>query len=310
MSRIDGAGVDIRRLRYFLAVCDHGGFSRAAGIVGIAQPALTRQIKLLEQELGFELFTRNGRNAAPTEMGEILLAESRAHLEGLDLLVDRLRRTFTAGPVRVALGICPTIAPLFLDHIHETVSSAPGAPEISVIEAYSGDLRSLMQAGRLDLALSYAPTDPEGLDVTPLLTERLVVANRRPGPPGRIGLTDLARLALILPRRIHQLRRIIDQVCEARGQPLTPALELDSLSAVKAMLAGETGDFATILPYHSVAEDAAQGRLGQLFIDDPGMVRTVALLRPAQTGAKLPHGLTDQILTRAEEIRRTMEAVF
>ncbi len=66
MARIDSTGVDIRRLKYFVAVCDHGGFSRAAGAVGIAQPALTRQMQILEQELGVELFTRNGRNAVPS----------------------------------------------------------------------------------------------------------------------------------------------------------------------------------------------------------------------------------------------------
>ena len=309
MARIDRAGVDMRRLRYFLAVCEHGGFSRAADAIGIAQPVLTRQVQLLKQEIGVELFTRTGRSAVPTEAGQVLMAAARRHLDSLDLLVDRMRSDFTGGQTRVTLGICPTIAPLFLTQIQETLKAAPGNPTLSVIEAYSGDLRSLMAAGRLDLALSYGPSVGAGVCTTPLLSERLVVVSRA-AAGGPLSLPEVAAMKLILPSRIHQLRRIIDRVCAARGLVLTPALELDSLSAVKAALAGDAGDFATILPYHAVAGDAAQGRFAIHLIDAPEMVRAIALLRPATPTRTLPEGLAAQILSRADEIRRTMEAVF
>ncbi len=306
MARIDRPGVDMRRLRYFLAVCEHGGFSRAADAIGIAQPALTRQVQLLKREIGVELFTRNGRSAVPTEAGQVLMAEARSHLDSLDLLVNRMRRDFAAGPARLSLGICPTIAPLFLTHIEGALKSLPGTPALNVIEAYSGDLRSLMRAGQLDFALSYSTSDAAGVHMTPLLAERLVVATRTPAT-GPIPLADVAAMRLILPSRIHQLRRIIDRVCTARGLTLTPALELDSLSAVKAML---SGDFATILPYHAVAGDAALGLFAIHVIDDPDMVRTIALLRPAAPARGLPEGLADRIVARADDIRRTLAAVF
>ena len=309
MVRIDRAGVDMRRLRYFLAVCEHGGFSRAADAIGIAQPALTRQVQLLKQEIGVELFTRNGRSAVPTSAGQALLTGARGHLESLDLLVDRLRRDFAAAPARVSLGICPTIAPLFLQHIHTAMRLSPGSPALTVIEAYSGDLRNLMAAGQLDLALSYSPAEGAGVHAMPLLSEKLVVAARN-APGGTLSLRDLAGMKLILPSRMHQLRRIIDRVCAARGQVLIPALELDSLAAVKAMLAGDCGDFATILPYHAVAADAAGGQFGLCCIDDPDMVRTIALLLPIGAAGGLPDGLADSIVARAGDIRRTMEAVF
>ena len=65
--------VDVKRLRYFIAVCKHGGFSHAASVIGVAQPALTRQVQLLERELGLKLITRTGRGATPTEEGRFLL---------------------------------------------------------------------------------------------------------------------------------------------------------------------------------------------------------------------------------------------
>lgn len=308
MGRIDRNGVDIRRLRYFLAICAHGGFSRAADVVGVAQPALTRQVQLLEQEIGVPLLTRNGRAAKPTDAGQLLLAEARSHLDSLDLLVERLRRDFSGAVAKVTMGICPTIAPLFLTHVQDLARQLPGAPSLSVIEAYSGDLRNLMAAGRLDFALSYGTQGAAGVRETPLLSERLVVATRALPPSARLKLADLAALRLILPSRIHHLRRIIDTACAARGQTLRPELELDSLSAVRAML--EQGDdWSTILPYHAVAGDGAGDSFGPVLIDEPDMVRRIALLRPDNSGPDLQEGLIDGIEARAAEIRKTMEAV-
>lgn len=309
MARIDRTGVDIRRLRYFLAVCDHGGFSRAALAVGIAQPALTRQMQLLEQELGVELFTRNGRSATPSEAGQMLLDKVRGHLDGLDSVVDRLRQEFAAAPVQLTLGICPTIAPLFLEPLREVTRALPGPPALKVIEAYSGDLRSLMLAGRLDFALSYATGASDGVSETPLATENLVLAARSLPKGVSVALAEVAGLRLILPSRIHQLRRIIDATFAARSLALVPALELDSLTAVKAMISDDSGGYATILPRNSVANDAADGRFALSAIDDPGMVRTIALLRPPGAYRALPLALLECISKEADRLRAPTEAV-
>ena len=309
MGRLEKPGVDIRRLRYFVAVCDHGGFSKAAPVIGIAQPALTRQVQLLEQELGIALFTRNGRSAVPTEAGVALMNGARLHLESFDRLIGQVQRDFGAGPAHICLGICPTIAPLFLGPLQEALRQSAPSLILTVIEAYSGDLRNLMECGRLHLALSYSPSDQAGLDVTDLLSEKLVVAGLGPAT-GPLSLQDIARQRLILPSVHHQLRRIIDAVAAARGTPLVPVLELDSLNAVKAMLDGTSGDFATILPYHSVAADAAGGRFAIHMIDDPGMVRTIALLRPCCAKQPLHEVLTEAIFSRAKDIRASLEAVF
>ncbi len=264
---------------------------------------------MLEQELGLPLFTRNGRSAVPSEAGQSLQAEVRRHIEGLDAVVGRLRRDFAAAPLRVTLGICPTIAPLFLDPVQDALRGQPGSPALQVIEAYSGDLRSLMRAGQLDLALTYAPpAEAEDVRATPLLSERLVLAGGLAGLPDRMTVPDLARLKLILPSRIHALRRIIDATCAARGLTLVPALELDSLGAVKAMIADPAAGYATILPLHSVLREAEAGAFALRLIDDPGMLRTIALLVPA--AAPDPHPLLlDEITRQAAALRATLTAV-
>lgn len=309
MARAEATSVDIRRLKYFVAVCEHGGLSRAASVIGIAQPALTRQIKLLESEVGTELFTRNGRGARPNEAGAFLLGAARRHLDALEDAVTRLRSDFAGQPAKISLGICPTIVPLFLDPVASALRASPLAPELSVIEAYSGDLQSLLSAGEIDLALTYAEPDHPAGDMQPLFTERLVLVSREPAITTPVTMAALADLKLILPSRIHRLRRIIDAVAARRNVTLSPALELDSLSTVKALVAEGAGQFATILPRHSVARDAAEGAFDLLPIDDPDMVRTIALVTPRQPRQPLPDLLTDLVLARAAELRASLEAV-
>ncbi|MCE2747922.1 MAG: LysR family transcriptional regulator [Rhodobacter sp.] len=304
MMRAHRGSVDMRRLRYFVAVCDHGGFSRAAQATGIAQPALTRQIQTLEQELGHALFARNGRNAVPTEVGTFLLRHARTHLDGLDEVIHRLRRAYDATPDPVTLGVCPTIAPMFLVPLQEALQSC--APGLSVIEAYSGDLRTLMQAGRIDLSLSYFPSDATGLHARRLLTERLVLATPRTDCRGPLPLADLRDFRLILPTRVHQLRRIIDDAAARRGITLLPAVELDSLASVKQLLSDARGGFATILPHRSVAAEAAAGELTLCALSDPLMVRDIALIQPAAPPRPLPEGLTAMIEAQADLLRSEM----
>lgn len=274
-----GSGLDLRRLRYFIAVCECGGFSRAASVIGVAQPALTRQVKLLEGEVGLPLIIRTARGAEPTEVGHYLLARARQHLDGLDGIVRDLRRQFSdiAGPV--VLGICPTIAPFFLSEITAHLREAHPKLSLSVIQAYSGDLHSLLERGRLDIALTYSPRSRGGCDVLDLFSERLALVTAHP-LKGTADFATAARHRLILPSRIHELRRIIDTVSARAGAALVADLELDSLDAVKSVLEEGAGDYATILPQHSVRADVEAGRLFCRPFEHADMQRTIAVVRP------------------------------
>lgn len=293
-------GVDFRRLRYFIAVCDHGGVSKAAGAIGIAQPALTRQIKLLENEVGVPLVERSGRGTIPTEHGRYLLARSREHLDVLDEIVTKTRDIFLDSKAQFTLGVCPTIAPLFLDDLEAFIADNYPNVTLSVIQAYSGDLEILLTGGRLDVALTYRPAERNEWQSMDLLSERLVLVTGPDfkGGTGKRTLNSLVDLRLILPSKIHQLRRIIDRVCGERGIQLAPELELDSLNAVKAMLPDRAFHFATILPFHSVQAEIREGRLAGFPIDDPDMVRTVAVV----WGASSPRpALETDVVNRVRE---------
>lgn len=278
-GRAHGPGVDLRRLHYFFAVCDHGGFSKAAGAIGIAQPALTRHIKLLEREIGVALIERSSRGAAPSPPGRFLLDRSRRHLDDLNDIVHETRARFLASPQTLGLGLCPTVAPLFPDGLVPHLERLHPKGAITVIQACGTDLHNLLQAGRLDLIVTDRPSAETGCTMVDLFTERLVLV-RAPMQDlvGPVALSDLARHPLVLPSRRHELRRLIDRVAASRSIALEPALELDSLEAVRAVLTKKASRYATVLPVHAVQADVAAQRLRRYDIDEPALQRSVVIV--------------------------------
>jgi DNA-binding transcriptional LysR family regulator len=305
--------IDVKRLRYFVAVCRHGGFSHAANVIGVAQPALTRQVQLLERELGLKLITRDGRGAKPTEEGRFLLARSAEYLGGLDNLYFELKQRFSLQMKgQAVVGICPTISPFFLQDLKEYVAANSPDLSLSIVEAYSGDIESLMSRDRLDLALTYKPSSGLGKGHIKLFSERLVLVSgfRLEVSQNTYHLSELERLKLILPSRIHELRVIIDSVAKRRGVLLRPDLELDSLDAVKTFLKRPLQLF-TILPAYCVQEEVAAGQLSQYTIDDRDMLRTISVAAPVNPrNQAVTTYLQRHIVERAEAIRTQFTTVF
>ena len=309
----DEPDIDLRRLRYFIAVCDHGGISKAANAIGIAQPALTRHIKLLEKEIGMPLIHRSGRGAEPSRQGQLLLDRSRGHFDSLNKVVREVRHVFSSTGGHVSLGICPTIAPLLLEDVTSYLRDNHPNVVLSVIQAYSGDLQNLMRGNRLDIALTYHPDPAPGVESIDLFSERLVLvagtadACSSPGP----SLAEIAKLKLILPSRIHELRRLIDRACKAKGIRLDPALELDSLDAVKAILKRKSSCYATLLPYHSVKQEVLGGQLHAQDVNDPAMRRIIAVVMPANPpNTKVLQSLVTYVRTRSHELKRDVPTLF
>ena len=291
---MDKSVVVLRRLRYFVAVCEYGGFSRASHSIGIAQPSLTRQVKLLEQEVGVPLILRTGRGAEPTLEGRYLLDRSRKHLGGIDEAVRELKVRSSGLQGEAVLGVCPTIAPFFVDSIKAYLRENHPKVNLSIVEAYSGDLTNLLRRGQLDLSLTYRPSSLKGVTIQELFSERLVYVTSFDESAVRREwtLSEIQRSKLILPSRIHELRRIIDAVCDERNLSLNPDLELDSLSAVKAIVAERDAQYATILPYNSVQQDVSDRRLGAFSIDEGAMKRTIAVVMPSK-------GSSGQVVAKA-----------
>ena len=146
-------------------------------------------------------------------------------MESLESMLREVKHKFSKLNGQVVLGICPTISPLFLDDLKTYLAASSPNLKLSVIEAYSGDLKNLMKNKRLDLALTYKPSEPTGMRVIELLSEKLVLVSCYMANAQRrsYSLADLVGLKLILPSRMHELRLIIDRILHRNGISLQPS---------------------------------------------------------------------------------------
>src|ERR1043166_592363 len=134
--------MDFRQLRTFSCVAELGSLSKASDTLRVAQPALSRQIKLLEHELRAELFTRNGRGMVLTDAGRLLLARTAGIVRQIDQVRDEIQSAGGPPSGRVVLGLVPTVSCVISARLaRRTVDTYPGI-SLCIVESYSGHLRS------------------------------------------------------------------------------------------------------------------------------------------------------------------------
>jgi len=216
--------MELRHLRYFVAVAHEGHITRAADKLHIAQPPLSQQIKALEAEIGAPLFVRHPRGVALTDAGRSFLADAEAILAAVGQAAQRARRTARGETGRIAVGFTTSAPfhPLVARAIREFRSARP---DVSFVleESSSGDMLAGLREERLDIAfIRSGVADPEGLAVHPLLQEDMVAAlpaRHRLGRRAHLALKDLADETFILYRRPdgRGLFDVIIAACTAAG---------------------------------------------------------------------------------------------
>ena len=234
--------MDIRHLESLVAIADRGSFSRAAVALNVAQPSLSRQMRLLEADMGQRLLVRTGRGVAPTAAGEVLLVHARAMLETarrareelLDMKADPSGRVLVGLPPRVALGLSVPLVKGFRARFPRAV--------ITLQEGLSQTLRESLISGRLDLALLFDPPPSPQLKYEPLTRERLLLV----APPGsvlppRASLASLANYPMVLPNAPNAVRGVVDGVLRPRGIGLNVVAEVGAVQTVLALVAQGVG---------------------------------------------------------------------
>ncbi len=205
--------MDLRQLDQFVTVYEEGSFSRAARRANCTQPALSVQIRNLEDELGVSLFTRSRRGVVPTIAGKRLYARS---LSILSAVADtRIAVRELSGDVTGALtiGTVPSVSRSALPAALSRFTEVHPNVELTLDEAYGGTLTDRVAAGELDFAVVTSAVSHEGIEAT-LLAEHELVLVSGPGsgltPFERIRLQDLSPLRMVLPTRRHAIRQLID----------------------------------------------------------------------------------------------------
>ena len=169
--------VTLRQLRYFKAVVEHGSFSRAAESVYISQPALSLQIRELEDTLGSPLLERESRGAVLTPLGREVHGQALRVLDEA-LLLETIGKRFAEGPFRIAVGIVSTLAPYLLAGLLDRLQSASSRIEVDILEAPGQKLVASLLAGRLDAAILSLPLGLLELTERELFEDRFVLAGR------------------------------------------------------------------------------------------------------------------------------------
>lgn len=239
--------MDLKQLEYYVRVAELGSFTRAAQVLGIAQPALSRQVRLLEVELRQNLLVRNGRGATPTEAGQLLLEHGRGILHQVERAREELSRVRTGLAGKVAVGLPPSIARVLTVPLTRAFRQKLPQAQLSISEGLSTAMQENLQSGRLDIALLYNPSPLQGLEYAPLLQEELVLVQPRPPglaedpPPPPLPLKALADMPLVIPSRPNAVRmRIESALAELQAKPQIE-LEIDGVAAILDLVADGAG---------------------------------------------------------------------
>ena len=268
--------MELRHLRYFLALAEHLNFTRAAAAVHVTQSTLSHQISQLEDELGQRLFDRSERRVTITAAGEMFLPKAVKALAEIDsgiALMHTSTRTLTG---MLQLGTTPTLNMGLVPHcISRFVKDHPSV-NVMVDESTGDWLISDMRAGKLELVIAYKPFDLEGLLFEPLCTEEmvLVVGARHPlADRKRVRMVELHRRELALPPRKFTTRLQLDEAFQAAGAEPFVAVECSSLAAILSLV--QQSHFATIVSRSALPNPTD---LRAIVLEGPALVRTPGLI--------------------------------
>ncbi len=244
--------MDERRLRYFLAVAEEGGVTRAAERLAVAQPSLSQALRAFETELGVELFHRVGRGMRLSSAGTQLVGPARQILRAMD---DARHAVSGATELRAGTLELATLATLAIDPVAELVGRFrdryPGI-EVDVLEPDTADgVSALVREGACELGVAHLPIPTEGLVELPLGEQELLfVLPPRAGADGAherpIGARELAEIPLVVAPRGTSTRMLLDQALDAVGAPPRIAVETAAREAIVPLVLSGAG--AALLP--------------------------------------------------------------
>jgi LysR family nitrogen assimilation transcriptional regulator len=301
--------MESRELRNFARIARCGSFSRASDELGVAQPALSRQVSKLERELGVTLFARHGRGVHLTSAGSLLLerAEAIGHLIHRTAEEVKQDEDFRDGGT-LALGVPPAAGLLILPSLVDRLRSDFPRLTLHIREGVSTLLQEWLLDQRIDIAVLHNPAALETLEIRPVLTERMLLI----GPPLRRGKTadskarhstsyrirDLAELPLIMPSLPHNIRRLVEQAAIQHGVRLRVQAEVDSVAFTKLMV--QKGLGFSVLTHAAVQNEIASGQLQGYPIERPALSSTVTIVTRREKSPQQP----------TERVRSTLRSVI
>ncbi|SED86315.1 DNA-binding transcriptional regulator, LysR family [Beijerinckia sp. 28-YEA-48] len=276
---------ETRQLRYFLRAFEEGSMTRVAAKLNVVQPAVSMQIRTLEQSLGGTLFTRTSQGIHPTALAYTVREIYAPILEAL----RQEGRNPTAKPLRarttLRVGVLPGLDEdsLLVRAMTATIlqwQKAFANVELKIVESHSGVLLDWLAENVVDIAIVEDLHTHTALKETVLFAEPLSIltaAGQSICPTGPIKMADIGKLDLVLPSQRHGLRALLDRKFADAGLPLVPKLELDSMAAAIRLV--KSGGWATAMPASAVRRSLETQVLEAHAIVRPSILRQLRAVR-------------------------------
>ncbi len=227
--------MDLKQIDHFVRVAELGSFTRAASVLRVAQPALSRQVRALEVELRQPLFDRNGRGVTLTEAGKRLLAHGRGILQQVQRARQDLDEQRGAASGLVCIGLPPSLSRTLTTPLVEAFRTRFPKATLSLVEGLSTYMLEWLMQGRIDCALVYNATPAAAFELQPVIAEDLCLVSARRdgklvGPP--VPLADMATHELVIPSRPHAIRMRVETALAEAGLKPRVVLEVESVPAI------------------------------------------------------------------------------
>jgi LysR family hydrogen peroxide-inducible transcriptional activator len=294
--------ITLRQLRYFDALAGHSHFGRAAAACGISQPALSMQIKELEEALGAVLIERGARQVRLTKFGEEAALRVRDILRSVDELGDFARASRDRLSGRLRIGMIPTIAPYLLPTVIGNLTRMCPELDVHVREALTSKLIQDLAEGRLDTAIAALPVSEPSLTEVALFAENFLLVRPRedegaPVPSGE----KLRGMKLLLLEEGHCFRDQALSFCNMQSSLPREALDASSLSTLVQMVSAGMG--VTLIPEMAVPVETRSAAVSVAPFRDPQPSRTIGMIW------RKTSPLAGQLLQLSEVIRGSADSL-
>jgi len=284
--------MNFKQLEYFVHVAELGSFSKAALVLDIAQPALSRQVRALEIDLRETLLLRNGRGVVLTEAGQRLYEHGVNILQALAQAESDMGASRDEPVGRITIGLPPSVGrQLTLPLIDGFKRRLPRA-RLAIVEGLSSHISEWITTGRVDLGLLYNPEAQPALEITPVIEEALCLVSPAGAAAAHgavLPLRELPGCPLIVPERGHAIRKLLETQAVLAGLKLDIAWEVSSIAAIIDLVCAGYGH--AVLHASAVA---ASGRADQLQVRPLVEPRLNSMLCLAVSAHKRPSPLMRQ----------------
>jgi len=291
-------GMDVSQLRTVIHVAELGSLSKAADRLHIAQPALSRQVRLLEEELGVRLFDRHGRGMVVTNAGQEVLRHAQRIMRELDEIRASVADDDAQLRGHVSIGMPPTVSDILSVPLVSAFQERHPEATLRIVSAYSGYLLDWLHRGQVDVAILFETRPSRSLRSVHLLEEDLHLI----GPPGSeldvdrpVPFPVLEHHKLLLPSAGHGLRKIVEDCASLTETRLNISVEADSYSTLKNLV--NSGHGYTILPLAPIYDEISAGTLIYAPLADPEPTRRLMMSFPADRPTPRLAKFAGQVLT-------------